>query len=78
MNNFVSIVLPWIFELTFGVAVPIYIVYSIVAFIRDGIYAKQESRKRKKKNVVMFIIGIVLLVLYLGLFILFCYYFRNI
>lgn len=77
MNYFVSTVLPWIIELFFGVAVPVYIVYSTVAFIRDGIYAKQEKRPRTKKNNVMFYIAMLLLTIYLGLFVTFIMYFMG-
>ena len=54
-----------------------YIVYSTVAFIRDGIYAKQEKRPRTKKNNVMFYIAMLLLTIYLGLFVTFIMYFMG-
>ena len=44
----------------------IYVTISIVMFIRDGIKAKKEGRKRKAVFIVMFIIAIILTVIALA------------
>ncbi|MBE6843919.1 MAG: hypothetical protein E7510_14025 [Ruminococcus sp.] len=49
-----------------------FIISSIVLFIKDGITAKKESRKRKKRYTVMFIISMVFIGLTILSFILFC------
>ena len=42
-------------------AVPIFIITSIILFIRDGILAKREERKRDTGYTVMFIISMAII-----------------
>ena len=44
-----------------AIAAAIYVIVSIVLFIKDGIISKRESRRRKKAYTVMFIISIVII-----------------
>lgn len=45
--------------ITIGIAV--FVIASIVLFIRDGIASKREGRNRNKKYTVMFIISMVII-----------------
>lgn len=45
------------------IAVPLFVITSIILFIRDGILAKREERKRKTCYTVMFIISMVIIAL---------------
>lgn len=45
--------------ITIGIAV--FVIVSIVLFIRDGIVSKREGRNRNKKYTVMFIISMVII-----------------
>ncbi len=45
--------------ITIGVVV--FVIVSIVLFIRDGIVSKREGRNRNKKYTVMFIISMVII-----------------
>ena len=46
-------------EITIGIVV--FVIVSIVLFIRDGIVSKREGRNRNKKYTVMFIISMVII-----------------
>ena len=54
-----------ILALIVALAVPIFIITSIVLFIRDGINAKKEGRKRETGFTIMFIISMVIIALIL-------------
>lgn len=45
--------------ITIGIAV--FVIVSVVLFIRDGIVSKREGRNRNKKYTVMFIISMVII-----------------
>lgn len=49
------------------IAVPLFIITSTILFIRDGILAKREERKRKTCYTVMFIISMVIIALVVAL-----------
>ena len=49
------------------IAVPLFVITSIILFIRDGILAKREERKRKTCYTVMFIISMVIIALVVAL-----------
>ena len=66
-----------LFEVCFGMVIPLFMMFSVGLFIRDGLNAKEEGRKREKKYTVCFIIAMILLAIYLGIFALFCYIFQN-
>lgn len=51
--------------LEFGI--PIFCIFTIVKFIRDGKNAKIEGRRRKVRYIVLFILGLIVLLLYLAM-----------
>lgn len=50
-----------IFGWTIIIAISLFLIVSIVLFIKDGINAKQEGRDRKKAYKVMFIISMAII-----------------
>lgn len=59
--------LRWIFV----IAISLFVIISIILFIRDGIRAKREGTGRKQRIVVMFIISMTIIALVVVIGILF-------
>lgn len=58
-----------------GVGIPIFVLYAIVSFVLDAIHAKKVGRHIRVKRIVIFVLGIILLLLYIAGLI-FLYYLR--
>lgn len=50
-----------IFIWVMAIAATLFVIVSVVLFIKDGIASKREGRRRKKAYTVMFIISIVII-----------------
>ena len=66
-----------LFEVFFGMVIPLFMMFAVGLFIRDGLNAKEEGRKRQKKYTVCFIIAMILLAVYLMIFAMFTYIFSH-
>ena len=66
-----------LFEVCFGMVIPLFMMFAVGLFIRDGLNAKEEGRKREKKYTICFIVAMVLLAAYLTVFALFTYIFSH-
>lgn len=56
-------ILVQIFGWMITIAISLFVIASIILFIKDGILAKQEGRGRKKIYTVMFIISMAIIAL---------------
>lgn len=61
-----------IFVLTITIATSLFVIVSIVLFIKDGIRAKREGEGRKKTYTVMFVISMAIIALVVLIGILLC------
>ena len=58
-----NIFLVQIFGWTIAIAIPVFVIVSVVLFIRDSILAKREGRGRKMIYIVMFAISMTIIAL---------------
>lgn len=61
-----------VFGWTIIIAISLFVIVSIVLFIKDGILARREGRGRNKKHTVMFIISMTIVALTAVIGILLC------
>ena len=59
MNIFLLQIFGW----TIAIAIPVFVIVSVVLFIRDGMLAKEEGRGRKIIYIVMFAISMTIIAL---------------
>ncbi|MBD5494553.1 MAG: hypothetical protein HDR12_09325 [Lachnospiraceae bacterium] len=63
-------ILVWIFGWSIAIAIPVFVIVSVVLFIRDGMLAKREGRGRKIIYIVMFAISMTIIALVIMIIIL--------
>ena len=63
-------ILVWIFGWSIAIAIPVFVIVSVVLFIRDSILAKREGRSRKMIYIVMFAISMTIIALVIMIIIL--------
>ena len=66
MNIFLLQIFGW----TIAIAIPVFVIVSVVLFIRDGMLAKREGRGRKIIYIVMFAISMTIIALVIMIIIL--------